>query len=342
MLALKSGRLLCGFRAAPKKLAQEGTRSMYCVSDDGGRSWSQPRVPFAPPLIDGRPGVTRHFYMTQLTGGRLLAALDWVDYATPGLSYFNEDTQGVLDTRILLTWSDDEGESWSQPSPAEIMGANFPTPCTGPVLELQDGSLLLQFEICKSYFDTKPWRHSAAISVSGDQGSRWGRYRRVTDYPALYCWDQQLAAMSDGGLLGFFWTFDRTAGSCINIHASRSPGIGKRFGHVWDTGLSGQPGSVVELPDRSLAVIFIERETRPVIRIAVSQNGGRSFSVLPEPVYEGESPVNLRNADYEVHSSRFMAGHPRLLKLPDGSLMAYYYAGRHIDATNIHWVRLEL
>src|SRR3989304_5479958 len=112
---LPSGRWLCSFRAAPAKAATRDNHVLLTWSDDEGRSWSEPIEPFTAPQEGGRPGMLRLAALTPLEGRQVLAALCWVDHSAPDLPLFNEKTEGVLDTLILLAKSSDMGQTWSLP-----------------------------------------------------------------------------------------------------------------------------------------------------------------------------------------------------------------------------------
>ena len=40
--------------------------------------------------------------------------------------------------------------------------------------------------------------------------------------------------------------------------------------------------------------------------------------------------------------ARFSVGHPTLLFLGEGEILAYYYAGNHTDRTSIEFVRISV
>ena len=131
---LPSGRWVCIFRVAPTKKDMAGQRPLITWSDDDGSTWAKPIAPFVPPAIDGKPGLFRTAYPTSLGGSRVIAVIYWVDHSDPSQPFFNEATEGLLDSRIMLSHSEDDGATWSEP---ELMGTtpfNVPTPITGPIL----------------------------------------------------------------------------------------------------------------------------------------------------------------------------------------------------------------
>src|ERR1051326_2272981 len=134
--ALPGGRWLCGVSAAPLK-SKPARESLITHSDNHGKTWSQPITPFQAPRVNGKPGEFRSTYLTSLGGRRVLASIIWVDQGDPKLTFFNEKTEGLLDTRIFLSISDDEGATWSKPQLMDTSPLNMPVPLTGPTLLLR-------------------------------------------------------------------------------------------------------------------------------------------------------------------------------------------------------------
>ncbi|HAW29814.1 MAG TPA: hypothetical protein DCY03_17105, partial [Planctomycetaceae bacterium] len=133
-----TGRWLVSFRAAPEKSGLSGQHPLLCWSDDRGATWSEPIRPFEPPQFDKlTPGSFRAAYLTALKDGTLIAALCWVDDRDPSRSFFNEETEGLLDTRICLSRSKDDGLTWSSPTFVSSEFDHLPTPLTGPILQFR-------------------------------------------------------------------------------------------------------------------------------------------------------------------------------------------------------------
>jgi len=107
---LPGGRWICGFRAAPMKNGTLDQKVYLTLSDDEGQSWAPVCEPFTPPAIAGRPGFFRGSYLTALGGSRVLIALYWVEKVDPSLPFFNEETEGLLDSRIFSIGRSSNGQ----------------------------------------------------------------------------------------------------------------------------------------------------------------------------------------------------------------------------------------
>ena len=345
---LPDGRWLCGFRASPTKTGTVGQHAALAWSDDEGRTWSEPSAPFRPRSIDGRPGLFRKAAVSAVSPGRVLAALCWVDHSDPSLPFFNPETEGLLDTRLFLAESADGGETWTAPVLLSTSPFDVPTPLTGPVIEMADGSLACQFELNKPFNDTSPWRHASALMFSEDGGVTWGEPSVVVQDPTnrVFYWDQRPAVLSDGTALDLFWTYDTATATYRNITACRSTDHGRTWSPLWDTGVPGQPAPPVSLADGTIAMVYVDRSGPPRIMLRLSEDGGVTWPSDTETALhetrasQTEAKRNMQDAWEEMYA--FSIGLPATARCPNGDLLVVYYAGPHPDRTDIHWVRLAV
>jgi len=346
---LPNGRWLCAFRAAPTKAGTRGQHVRLTWSDDEGVTWCDPIQPFAPPAVEGRPGLFRSCALTPLGGDRVLALLGWVDHSDPDKPFYNESTEGLLDMRVFLAESSDGGRTWTPPRIVALPGYDCPTPITGPVLAGRGGRWTLPFEVNKRYDDPTPWVHESAIAVSDDAGESWSRCHVITRDPSrtrVY-WDQRLARLADGSLLDLFWTYDLVATTYLNIHARRSEDGGATWSPLWDTGVPGQPAPVCECDGGVLVMVYVDRDRAPAIKARLSRDGGRSWPTASEAViFEAATPAQtvakacMNDAWSEM--AAFSVGLPHAAPLNRREVLAVYYAGQQTDHTGIEWAVLAL
>ena len=342
---LPDGRWLVGCRAAPSKSGKAGQRVLLMRSDDAGTTWSPGTAPFTAPSLAGKPGQFRVLGLTALGGRRVLATLYWVDNSDPALPFFNDQTEGLLDSKILFAESADGGESWTEPALMDTAPFNDPTPITGPVLLLPDGERVCQFETNKSYYDTAPWVHSSILMFSRDGGRSWPRHSVVTRDPRVFYWDQRPQVLPDGRIFTLFWTYDNVAAAYLNIHARESTDGGRAWSPLWDTGVPGQPAPVVPLRDGRLAMVYVDRTGAPAIRARTSTDNGRHWPAETAlTIYESVLPSQTVRkdgmADAWSEMGKFSVGLPATAALPDGSFLVVYYAGPSTDCTSIKWARI--
>ncbi|MCG2661333.1 MAG: glycoside hydrolase [Kiritimatiellae bacterium] len=318
-------------------------------SDDEGQSWCLPVAPFVPPSIEGRLGLFRAAQLTALGGNRVVAVIYWVDYSDPSHPFFNEATEGLLDSRIFLSFSEDGGETWSAPVPVNTTPFHVPTPITGPILLMQNGEWALQFETNKTYYDTSVWHHASILMFSNDRGKSWPRHARVTFDPQarMFYWDQRPGVLSDGRILDLFWTFDRERGVYLNIHACESFCQGHIWSELWDTGVPGQPAPPVALSDGRIAMVYVDRTGAPVIKLRTSADWGRTWASETERIIYAiairmQEGKKRTMQDTWSEMGAYSVGLPATALIPGGDILVVYYAGLETDRTNVEWVRVRL
>jgi hypothetical protein len=345
---LPGGRWICSFRAAPKKIPLDGQRVMLTWSDDEGSTWTHPISPFVPPKVDGKPGLFRCAYITPVTDKKIMAVLSWVDNSDPSLPFFNEETEGLMDTRIFIAESTDMGETWSEPELVEIEGFNMPVPITGPILLLGNGELACQFELNKHYYDITEWRHSSVLAFSKDRGKTWYSSSIVSSHPEnrIFYWDQRPAVMQDGRILDLFWTFDRKDAKYLNIHGRESVDNGKNWTEIWDTGVLGQPAAPVYLNNGYIGMVYVDRTGSPVIKLRLSRDEGRIWPedtelIIYDSEYNKQECGKKTMQDAWEEMGKFSVGLPATTRLENGDILVVFYAGPETDQTDIYWTRIS-
>ncbi len=344
----RTGRWLCSFRGAPAKVPTANQHVLLTWSDDCGATWREPIAPFTPPEVDGRPGLFRFAGLTRLHEGVLLATINWVVHSDPEAPYFNEETEGLLDTRIFLSTSEDDGETWSTPYLIDTAPFDMPTPLTGSVVRFPDDELACQVELNKHYEDLEPWHHASVLLFSTDGGKTWPRNSIVSKDPdnKIFYWDQRVSLLPDGRLFVAFWTYDRLAADYLNIHTRYSTDRGRTWSPIHDTGVPGQPGPVFALEDGELAMPVVDRTGPPKITVRRSEDNGVTWPDADVVVVydaadttQTEKKATMQDAWAEMYA--FSVGLPNVIPLPGGGGLLVYYAGKETNATGIHWAKIE-
>ena len=345
---LPGGRWICGFRAAPTKAATTGQHVLITWSDDEGRTWQEPTAPFGPMTVEESPGLFRGAYLTALGEGRVLAVLCWVDHSDPALPFFNEETQGLLDTRIFLARSENSGGTWESPALVDTSPYSVPTPITGPVLLLSNGDWACQFELNKRYEDRAEWRHASVMKFSRDGGVSWPEHVVTAHDPEnrILYWDQRPGVLASGDILNLFWTYDNRESAYRNIHARVSSDDGRTWSEMWDTGVREQPAQPVSLPNGRIAMAYVDRTGAPAIRMRTSEDGGRSWPDQTEITLCDSEAGSQRKHKRKMQDAwsemrGYSVGLPATATLENGEVVVVYYAGPDKDHTEIEWARVQ-
>jgi len=346
---LPSGRWLATCRAAPRKLPTTGQHVLLAWSDDEGQSWSEPSAPFTPGEIDGKPGLFRSVYLTALGGDEVLACIVWVDHSDPDADFFNEVTEGLLDTRIFFARSADGGATWTEPDLMDTAPFHVPTPATGPVLLGENGEWICQFETNKHYHDSSLWCHSSVLMISRDEGKTWPVHSlaSLVDGNRVFYWDQRPSVAPDGRVLDFFWSYDEANAVYLNIHAGESADGGRTWGALWDTGVPGQPGPTAFLAGGRMAMPYVDRTAEPLLKLRVSEDRGRSWPESSEvTLHTLEAPSQIWEKgsmqDAWAEMGAYSMGLPATAMTADGDVVVVFYAGLASDMTDVRWVRVKV
>lgn len=347
--SLADGTLLATYRVGTTKDSADETIELR-RSDDGGRTWSDPVSPFDA-TVNGTRGSLKLVYVTPIAGEHLIAAAMWVDReAYPGQPLFNDETEGCLPMKILLSDSHDLGGTWTAwrvlPLPEEI----GPPSLTSPLLLLPGGRVAVSIETNKSYEDTSPWLQRVVYSYSNDCGATWGSPVTVCQDPSarIFNWDQRAGVCPDGQLVTFTWTFDRETTRYLNVQRRLSSDEGTTWTAPEDLGFSDQPSHPAILPNGRVVVAWVDRFQSRSIRARLSQRSDAPF--LPETeviLYEIESDAAVTAAgegntgDLLAEMSVWNFGLPFAETLPDGDVMVVYYEGT-ASSMRASWVRLSL
>ncbi len=354
-VALAGGELLATLRAGSGKDSADERIELW-RSADGGRSWRGP-APFPePPPLDGATGSLKLCYLTETPPGSLIAAAMWVDRSThPGQPLFNPATEGCLPMAILLSDSADGGASWSPWRPVALPAGSQdeaqpqlgPPSLTSPLLLLAGGALAMSIETNKAYDDASPWRQRAVLLHSHDGGLSWGEPIIAAQDPGgrTFNWDLRLGVAPDGRIGSFAWTYDSVAKAYVNIHRRLSADGGRSWSPPEDLGFADQAGRPAVLADGRVVLPWVDRfGTRSIrARVAPAIDGPfdpRSEVVLHSLDGAGAGGVTS-TGDLLAEMALWTFGLPYATALPDGDVLALYYAGSPA-AMDIRWARLRI
>jgi len=210
--------------------------------------------------------------------------------------------------------------------------ACFPGLCVLP-----DGRWLVAFRAAPCKVDTPPQR--VLVTWSDDEGQNWAPTiepfapKEVDGTPGAWRGGQPSS-------LG-----EQRVAMVRNIHVRTSPDSGRTWGRLWDTGVPGQPAAPVPLSDSNIALVYVDRDDGPTIKVRVSSDDGRTWPEASERVIAGELGSRSAEAGSDMTKAwdtmeQFSLGLPVTAKLADGDILVAYYTGATPDHTAISWVRL--
>ena len=343
VVSLSDGTVLAICRSGSTKDCDDNTTE-FQHSTDQGRTWSKPTRPFESPKVGDKRGTLSCCFVTELGGGRLIAAFMWIDRESfPGKSLFNPDTEGCLPMAIVLAESHDMGKTWSEfrevPMPEEI----GPPSLTNPILLLNDGTLALSIESNKTYLDASKWYQRVVLFHSTDQGQTWGPPAVAGFDPTgrIYNWDQRLGVAPDGRIAAFLWTYNSEALKYLNIHRRVSTDGGKSWSKAEDMGFTDQPSRPAMLPDGRVVLPWVDRFKTATIRARLASALDAAFDPETEVMIHEQKVGRIDDPAGALGLSVWSFGLPYAEALPDGDVLVVYYAGTE-SSMDIHYARLRV
>ncbi len=351
LCVLRSGTIVCGFEVGSAKHAVDATIGI-CRSRDSGVTWQPLEHRFTTTLA-GVAGSLGGAEMVEIAPRRLQLWTTWFDRSEPARPLFDPQTEGILHSKLLLSTSSDEGETWS---PWQEIATPGLSGCatTGPIIQWSDGTLAYAFESFKEFDDPRPARHAAWLLTSRDDGRTRSEPLLVANDPAgsrLY-WDQRLCPTDrPGEFVAMFWTHDRAGQRDLNVHLRRAAIDGNRISGdpIRATTIPGQIAAPLLLDDRRLLAFVVDRTRPGTMKLWQSRDGGRSWPVddcLLVHEHEERAAVTEHGdaidfAQYWEDMGKWSFGHPAIRPLRPGKVLLVYYAGTP-DCMSIRWARIHL
>lgn len=346
---LRSGTILAGWQNGPGKHTPTNTIRIS-RSVDGGVTWQVLPHQFST-TWNGIPGSLLCAPMAETEPGRILLMTTWFDRSDPLRPLFDPETSGLLRSRQLFCFSDDEGDSWSE---WQEMPTGELTGCavSGPIARWPDGTIAVSFESFREFDDPRPLQPAAWLCLSHDQGRSFSRPQLMAQDPAhqIYYWDQRIWPATDPqSVIAMYWTHDCAAKHDLNVHwiqKSLHQNPPQNECPV-DTGLQGQIAAPFVDEHGRLFALIVDRRCPGTISLYQSVDQGRTWpkeSRLVIHKHDERAAVtqgydNIDFAKYWEDMGKWSFGHPAVCPVPAGWLLAWY-AGTP-ERMSVHWARLE-
>jgi sialidase-1 len=325
MVRLPSGELLCLFVLGEAFEAPNCT-TWITRSSDNGRTWT-----LQGPLHEAPAGLPNSDALkaTVLTDGSLIAVGYRFHRLDPEKPIGIEETGGILPGDDLVSFSRDEGRSWSEP---KVIPRTWPEllEISGPCAQSASGDLIAVAAPYKMPDGSNPSGQVGMLLRSRDAGRSWD------DRTIYFCSEARnltplegrISEMEPGRLVALVWAYDYVADRHYPNHVTFS----RDNGHTWsvpeDTGHWGQASGVLSLGDDLLATIHAHRGQDPGLYVRVIDASNDRWHPLEETVIwggqlrqqtrEGQNMVQMFN------SLRF--GQPSVIRVGPDEFIATHWS----------------
>jgi hypothetical protein len=323
-----------------------------CRSRDGGVSWKE-LSPQLGTCIANVPGSLAAAELVEAETGRLMMVATWFDRSDPDRPLFDPQTEGILRSKQLRAFSDDDGDTWSEWEVLPTLGL---TGCagTGPILQWSDGTIAYAFESFKEFDDPRPAFHAAWLLPSRDGGRTFGQPVLVARCPEhkVYYWDQRLhAGPRPGEFIGLFWTHDRSQQKDLTVHACQGTLSADGVSHasIWQTTIPGQIAAPLLLDNGRWLAFVVDRNRPAAMTLWTSSDGGRTWPTDQAlVVYRHDERAKLsqgaENIDFKAYwedMGKWSFGHPVIRRWDPTRVLVSYYAGTP-ECMSIYCARIRI
>lgn len=292
------GELLCVFYCGTEHISPDG-KVVMVRSRDKGLTWSRPQVILDTPYDDRDPSIM------QTRSGRIL-----VNFFVRVPEKYDSDRTKRTSPHVHVAWSDDGGQTFSQPRPAAPTWRWNAT--SDEVIQLPDGSLVMS--VYGRLADDKTDRASALFS--SDDGETWNAAKRadiaIDGNGIVNFQEPALERTPDGTLICTL----RTTDAGFHLYEARSTDGGKTWSKPVDTFLHGQASNLLY---HSSGVLFHSY-----------RSWSQDWKVLGTAGVFCEPDKRWNPAkEFPIVRVGGDVGYPSAVELPDASIYCVYYSREH-------------
>jgi sialidase-1 len=323
MARLASGELICMHTIAEAFEAPNATTWISRSANDG-RTWQLQGVVYDKAAV----GFETSDYLkpTVLRDGSLIAI---------GYRYHRRDlespiaipeTGGLLPGDALVSFSRDEGRTWSVP---DVLKTRYPEllELSGPALELCSGDLVAVGTPLPMPDGSQPSGHMGVLLRSGDAGRTWSDEVRYFEMRGVTPFEARICEMQPGRLVAIVWAYDNTRNEHLPNHVVVSRDGGGTWSAPMSTGHMGQASHLVWFGGDWLLTIHAHRGEAPGIFVRLVDFSRDEWKVLTETaIYGAGAPSQTQGGQQMADmfkSLRF--GQPSLIALQDGEFLAAHW-----------------
>jgi hypothetical protein len=339
---LPSGEMLATF-AIGSGFESADQHTELARSSDGGRSWQLIGAVFDE---RGQRPTSANLRLSRMPDGELIAFGVRADRSRADEGLTNPQTQGFVETELIMLRSSDDGHTWQGPLVVEppLVGPSFEL-CS-PVVPLRDGRWLYPTSTWKGWNGESPNGMRAIALVSHDRGHTWPEWVEVLNGTAenLIYWEQKIVDLGDGRLLAVCWAHDLGRGIDLPVQYAISADYGRSFGPPRSTGLHGQTTTPIALGDGRLLCVY-RRTDKPGLWASYARLDGDTWvnqAELPLWGHDRAGPGSIvggANLSREFTTLKF--GLPAGLLLPDGQIYVAFWCVEECVYV-IRWFRLTV
>ena len=322
LVTLPSGDLLALF-VMGEAINATNVTTVVSRSRDGGRTWNCEGPLHEKP--SGQEHNSDYFKPTVLDDGTLIATGYCFHRSAPDQRLANAETNGMRDGDDLVSFSKDEGRTWTPP---RVIARSRPEmiEASGPGIQLHDGTVLVAGSLFPRWDGSHPSDNVAVLLRSTDRGQTWDDetifYR---DPNGRYTGSEpRLCQMQPGRVVCLFWTMDHISGSNLPNHLTVSHDGGRTWSDAIDTGILAQASNLTYLGGDTLLTIHSHREGDTGLFVRLVDLANDRWKTIEELDIWSNAP-SAKIGRYKDMAVNLKFGQPSLLPMGDGQYLATHW-----------------
>lgn len=322
VVKVPSGDLVALF-ALGEALNATNVTTVVSRSKDDGKTWQ-----LEGPFHDKPPGHefdSDYLKPNLLNDGTLIATGYRFHRSHPDERLANPDADGIRDGENLVTFSKDDGQSWTEP---RVIPRSRPelVETSGPSVQLHDGTILSAGMLFPLWDGSHPSGSGSVLLRSRDRGETWDDETFFYRHPegTFTAAEPRLCEMQPGRVVCLFWTMDHTSGRNLPNHIVVSHDGGETWGDAIDTGIPAQASNLTYLGGDKLLSIHCHREGETGLIVRVVDFAGDQWKTIEELDVWSNAP-SREVARFKDMAVNLKFGQASLLPLGDGEYLATHW-----------------
>ena len=323
MVKLRSGDLLALF-ALGEAIDAANVTTVVSRSHDQGRTWD-----FEGPLHErcaDHQFCSDYLKPNLLRNGTLIATGYRFYRSDADELIANVETDGMRNGDNLVSFSQDEGRTWSEPQAIPTHRPEL-VEASGPSIELNNGTILAAGSLFPTWEGNHPSGFVGVLLRSDDHGQTWDDHTHFFRDPAgrYMPSEPRLCEMQEGRVVALVWTTDHVANTNLTNHVTVSHDAGVTWSDPIDTGVEAQASNLMHVRDDLLLTIHSHRERKVELVVRIVNFANDRWRTIEEFTIWNRAPRS-QIASYAQMAMNLRFGQPSLLQLDNGELLATHWA----------------